>query len=92
MPPAALPYIGAGLAGLSAVQGASQQSKQNQINQEQLQQIAQQRHLGRLLGRTGASGNPFSPVYAGAFDHMDREAAAKPKPAWSPLSVRGQIP
>ena len=66
----ALPFIGAGLAGLNAIQGARQQSQQNKINQQTLEQLAQRRYLGRLLGREGAVGNPFSASYAPLFEQM----------------------
>lgn len=65
--PAALPFIGAGLGLINTVEGASAQGKQNKISQEQLQQIAAQQRLGRLLGQTGAVGNPFSSVYGPMF-------------------------
>jgi hypothetical protein len=65
-----LPWVGAGLSLLQAYQGAKGLSQQRKIAQQQLAQIQQERMLGRLLGQTGAAGNPFSPVYRGAFQQL----------------------
>jgi len=62
-----LPILAGGLGLLSALEGSSQQGEQNQINEEQLQLARYQQHLGKLLGMTGASGNPFSSVYSPIF-------------------------
>ena len=76
---AALPFVGAGLAALNVIQGAKAQGQQNRISQEQLEAIRQQQRLGRLLGRTGAVGNPFSAAYGPLFDQADAAAAPQPQ-------------
>lgn len=65
---AALPFIGAGLGALDTIEGASAQSKQNKISEQELQAALAQRRLGRMIGRQGAVGNPFSQTYAPMFE------------------------